>query len=64
MLTFHFSAPRTICVRRFPGGPALLEQLQKDAALTSNTNAKEGLADLAILFTLLKAYKVLDRVRV
>lgn len=44
------------------GGPELLAQLKADTTLTANKNAKEGLADMAILFTLLRAYKVLDRV--
>lgn len=44
------------------GGPALLEQLTADQTLMSNKNAKEGLADMGLLFTLLKAYKVLDKV--
>lgn len=44
------------------GGSELLAQLQADATLTANKSAKEGLADMAILFTLLHAYNVLDRV--
>jgi hypothetical protein len=29
----------------------------------ANQNAKRGLADMGVLFTLLRAYKVLDKVR-
>lgn len=45
------------------GGPALLEQLTSDASLMANASAKQGLADMSLLFTLLRSYKVLDRVR-
>ena len=44
------------------GGLDLLAQLEKDASLTSNKSAKQGLTDMGILFTLLKAYNVLDKV--
>ena len=44
------------------GGPELFDQLKADTTLTANKNAKEGLADMGTLFTLLRAYKVLDRV--
>jgi histidyl-tRNA synthetase len=44
------------------GGPSLLDQLMADQTLTKNKNAKEGLEDMGLLFVLLKAYKVLDRV--
>ncbi|KAG5643679.1 hypothetical protein DXG03_000512 [Asterophora parasitica] len=44
------------------GGPELLEKLNTDATLTSNKKAKEGLVDMGILFTLLKAYRVLDKI--
>lgn len=44
------------------GGPSLLEQLTADTTLMANSNAKQGLADMGLLFSLLKAYNVLDRV--
>ncbi|TDL26414.1 histidyl-tRNA synthetase [Rickenella mellea] len=44
------------------GGPDLLERLQADSTLTLNKKAKEGLDDMALLFTLLKAYKVIDKI--
>jgi histidyl-tRNA synthetase len=43
-------------------GPDLLARLENDASLTSNKSAKQGLTDMGILFTLLKAYDVLDKV--
>ncbi len=48
------------CVRK--GGRDLLDQLQKDATFTENQSAKEGLADMQLLFTYLDAFSVLDRV--
>ena len=44
------------------GGPELLSQLEADSTLTSNKSAKQGLSDMAILFSLLKAYNALDKV--
>jgi hypothetical protein len=44
------------------GGPSLLDHLTADASLTANESAKQGLADMALLFSLLRAYNVLDRV--
>ncbi|KAF5381598.1 hypothetical protein D9615_005532 [Tricholomella constricta] len=44
------------------GGPELLEKLNADAALTANKSAKNGLNEMGILFTLLNAYKVLDKI--
>ncbi|KAG6856483.1 hypothetical protein H0H87_003951 [Tephrocybe sp. NHM501043] len=46
---------------KLKGGPELLEKLKADPALTANTSASQGLADMAILFGLLDAYKVLDK---
>ncbi|KAG6839852.1 hypothetical protein C0991_011062 [Blastosporella zonata] len=46
---------------KLKGGPELLEKLKVDATLTANTSASQGLADMAILFGLLEAYKVLDK---
>jgi histidyl-tRNA synthetase len=40
----------------------LLERLTADEALQANPSAKQGLADMAILFKLLKAYNVLDKI--
>jgi histidyl-tRNA synthetase len=36
--------------------------LKADAALMANPSAKQGISDMDILFTLLRAYKVLDKV--
>lgn len=46
---------------KYKGGPALLDQLTADTVLMSNPNAKQGLTDMGLLFTLLKAYQVLDK---
>jgi histidyl-tRNA synthetase len=47
---------------RISGGPDLLDKLTADATLTANESAKQGLADMNLLFTLLGAYDVLNRV--
>ncbi|KAJ3509278.1 hypothetical protein NLJ89_g5304 [Agrocybe chaxingu] len=44
------------------GGPELLSLLEGDAALTANPSAKQGLSDMRILFTLLKAYGIIERI--
>ncbi|KAG1726145.1 hypothetical protein EDB19DRAFT_1753239 [Suillus lakei] len=44
------------------GGPSLLELLKADATLMANPSAKQGISDMNILFTLLRAYKVLDKI--
>ena len=44
------------------GGPELLDILRSDATLMANKSAKEGVEDMALLFTFLKAYQVLDKV--
>ena len=44
------------------GGPSLLDLLKADAALMENPSAKQGISDMDVLFTLLRAYKVLDKV--
>ncbi|KAI5998217.1 hypothetical protein EDD15DRAFT_2244375 [Pisolithus albus] len=45
------------------GGPALLDQLKADETLMSNPSAKQGLQDMELLFTLLKAYNnVIDKI--
>ncbi|KAK5172225.1 Cytoplasmic and mitochondrial histidine tRNA synthetase [Saxophila tyrrhenica] len=44
------------------GGRDLLEKLQNNATLSANESAKQGLADLDLLFTYLKSFSVLDRV--
>ncbi|KAF8239039.1 histidyl-tRNA synthetase [Tricholoma matsutake] len=44
------------------GGPSLLDQLTADATFMANENAKQGVADMALLFKLLRAYNVLDRI--
>lgn len=44
------------------GGPELLDRLLQDATLTANKTAKEGLDEMGILFTFLKAYRISDKV--
>jgi histidyl-tRNA synthetase len=44
------------------GSRDLLSKLQSDADLTGNQSAKEGLADMDLLFTYLDTFSVLDRV--
>ena len=44
------------------GGPSLLDQLKTDETLMSNPNAKDGILEMELLFTLLAAYNVLDKV--
>ncbi|KAJ6541656.1 hypothetical protein B0H19DRAFT_958359 [Mycena capillaripes] len=44
------------------GGPSLLEQLQTDEALTANASAKQGMSDMGLLFTYLRAYGILDKI--
>ena len=39
-----------------------METLQKDADLMANARAKEGISDMTLLFKLLRAYKVMDKV--
>ncbi|KAF8958318.1 histidyl-tRNA synthetase [Flammula alnicola] len=47
---------------RFSCGPELLAQLEADTTLTANKSAKQGLSDMGILFTLLQAYNVADKI--
>ncbi|KAF9483342.1 histidine-tRNA ligase [Pholiota conissans] len=47
---------------KYKGGPELLAQLEVDATLTANKNAKQGLEEMKILFTLLQAYDITGRV--
>ncbi|KAG1902691.1 uncharacterized protein F5891DRAFT_1022955 [Suillus fuscotomentosus] len=44
------------------GGPSLLDILKADTTLMANPSAKQGISDMDILFTLLRAYKVLDKI--
>jgi len=44
------------------GGAALLETLLADAGLTANKTAKAGLDEMAVLFRLLKAYQIADKI--
>jgi hypothetical protein len=46
----------------FVGGEELLSFLKADEKLMANKRAKEGIDDMEILFKLLRAYKVLDKV--
>ncbi|KAG1875659.1 hypothetical protein DFJ58DRAFT_721483 [Suillus subalutaceus] len=39
----------------------LLDLLKADATLMANPSTKQGISDMDILFTLLRAYKVLDK---
>lgn len=52
----------TILTNNYTGGAELLEKLLADADLTANPSAKTGLSEMGILFKLLKAYKVIDKV--
>jgi hypothetical protein len=45
------------------GTTELLADLQKDAALTANARAKQGLDDMAILLDYLSVFNVLGHVR-
>ena len=44
------------------GGRDLLETLQKDETLTANESAKQGVADIELLFAYLSSFDVLDRI--
>lgn len=55
----YFKLP---CPSLSAGGLDLLDQLLKDAALSGNATAKVGLDEMTTLFTLLKAFGVLDKV--
>ena len=58
-----YSGPSmNLSLTSLPGGVDLLTQLESDASLISNKSAKQGLTDMGILFTLLNAYGVLDKV--
>ncbi|KAJ8688696.1 Cytoplasmic and mitochondrial histidine tRNA synthetase [Pleurotus ostreatus] len=46
---------------KLKGGLDLLEKLEADTTLMANPNAKQGVAEMKILFGLLKAYKVIDK---
>ncbi|KAF2435754.1 histidyl-tRNA synthetase [Tothia fuscella] len=46
----------------FKGGQELLTKLQEDATLSANADAKKGLDDMALLFTYLKTFGILDKV--
>ncbi|KAJ7157316.1 hypothetical protein C8R46DRAFT_1004259 [Mycena filopes] len=43
------------------GGPSLLEQLSADEALMANASAKQGITEMGLLFTYLRAYGVIDK---
>jgi histidyl-tRNA synthetase len=47
---------------KLKGGEALLETLTADATLMGNARAKEGINEMGILFRLLKAYQVMDKI--
>ncbi|KAL5535853.1 HTS1 [Sanghuangporus sanghuang] len=44
------------------GGEELLGSLLADSTLTANARAKEGLSEMSLLLTLLKSYKVIDKI--
>ncbi|KIM52367.1 hypothetical protein SCLCIDRAFT_141296 [Scleroderma citrinum Foug A] len=44
------------------GGPSLLDHLKADESLMSNASAKQGVQDMELLFTLLTAYNVIDKI--
>ncbi|KAF8638400.1 hypothetical protein AX17_002243 [Amanita inopinata Kibby_2008] len=44
------------------GGEALLAQLQTDSTLTSNPSSKQGLDDMELLFSLLKSYRIMNKI--
>ena len=45
-----------------PGKEELLARLLADTRLTANRSAKQGLADMELLFALLDTYQVMNRV--
>ncbi|KAF9237078.1 histidyl-tRNA synthetase [Melanogaster broomeanus] len=47
---------------KLKGGPALLAQLKGDETLMSNASAKDGILEMELLFTLLGAYKIHDKI--
>ncbi|KZT27501.1 histidyl-tRNA synthetase [Neolentinus lepideus HHB14362 ss-1] len=47
---------------KLKGGPALLDQLKADETLMANKSAKQGADEMTILFTLLRAYRCLEKV--
>ncbi|KIY66211.1 histidyl-tRNA synthetase [Cylindrobasidium torrendii FP15055 ss-10] len=47
---------------KYKGGAELLERLQQDATLMANQSAKEGIEEMAILFSYLGAYQVMNRI--
>src|SRR5258708_3102713 len=47
---------------RRKGSGELLARLLTDTTVTANPSAKQGLADMELLFTLLDAYQVMNRV--
>jgi hypothetical protein len=46
----------------YAGGPSLVDLLRGDKDLIDNPSIKEGLADMELLFNLLKSYRVLNKV--
>ncbi|KIK94390.1 hypothetical protein PAXRUDRAFT_828046 [Paxillus rubicundulus Ve08.2h10] len=47
---------------KLKGGPSLLNQLKADETLMANASAKDGILEMELLFTLLGAYSVLDKI--
>ena len=56
-----FLRANVICVR-ISGGEELVAKLQEDAVLSGNKSAKEGLADMALLFKYLNIFGVTPKV--
>lgn len=61
-----FVQPFNDCITQciLSGGPELLALLEANEALSSNKSAKQGLSEMSILFGLLKAYKILNKVSI
>lgn len=60
--TFKTLPTLGVTIRIQTGGPSLLDQLKSNETLMSNPSAKDGILEMELLFTLLGAYKVLDKV--
>ncbi|KAF7324865.1 Histidyl-tRNA synthetase [Mycena kentingensis (nom. inval.)] len=46
---------------KLKGGQSLLETLSADSKLAANASAKQGIADMGLLFSFLRAYDVVDK---
>ena len=59
---FAFQSAIVPILTVIPGREELLARLLADTTLTANRSAKQGLADMELLFTLLDTYQVTNRV--